>query len=248
MSKHVTRATIQDAVGVIYTQEEADAITASYPEHERDARARGIPMLGSGQIYPVADSDITKRAFEIPAHWAQLASLDFGSTHPTAAARLAWDRDNDVVYVTNTYRASKKPVPVNAAAIKAWGDWLPVAWPKDGDNETAAGPPIKAQYVDAGLKMLDVHAQFEGGGVSVEAGILDILTRMQEGRFKIFAHLEDILDERRMYHRKGGKIVKEYDDLMDAVRYGVMMLRFAVVKPAVIAAMHDEPWSPYDDL
>ena len=56
---------------------------------------------------------------------------------------------------------------------------------------------------------------------------MDMLTRMQTGRFKVFKHLNDWFEEFRLYHRKDGKVVKEYDDLMAATRYGVMMLRNA---------------------
>jgi len=45
--------------------------------------------------------------------------------------------------------------------------------------------------------MMHTHAQFqpehgkESGSVSVEAGLLDMLTRMETGRFKVFRDLED---------------------------------------------------------
>ena len=63
--------------------------------------------------------------------------------------------------------------------------------------------------------------------MSLEAGIQDMLIRMEGGRFKVFRHLNDWWDEFRLYHRKDGKVVKEYDDLMSATRYAVMMLRYA---------------------
>jgi hypothetical protein len=50
---------------------------------------------------------------------------------------------------------------------------------------------------------------------------------MQTGRLKVFSHLADWFDEFRLYHRKDGKVVKEFDDLMAATRYGVMMQRAA---------------------
>jgi Terminase RNaseH-like domain len=50
---------------------------------------------------------------------------------------------------------------------------------------------------------------------------------MQTGRFKIFKHLNQLWNELRLYHRKEGKIVKEDDHLLDAMRYAVMMLRHA---------------------
>ena len=75
--------------------------------------------------------------------------------------------------------------------------------------------------------MLHEHSQFEDGSVSVEAGLMDMLGRMQSGRFKVFAHLNDWWEEFRLYHRKDGKVVKEGDDLMCATRYALMMLRHA---------------------
>jgi hypothetical protein len=38
---------------------------------------------------------------------------------------------------------------------------------------------------------------------------MDMLTRMEAGRFKVFNHLNDWWDEFRLYHRKDGKVVKE---------------------------------------
>ena len=53
---------------------------------------------------------------------------------------------------------------------------------------------------------------------------MDMLTRMQTGRFKVFKELNDWWEEFRLYHRKDGMVVKEGDDLMAATRYAVMML------------------------
>jgi hypothetical protein len=95
-----------------------------------------------------------------------------------------------------------------------------------------AGISLARQYEAQGLDILPIHTQFEpvgreAGSVSVEAGLFDILTRMQTGRFKVFRHLNDWFEEFRLYHRKDGKVFKENDDLMSATRYGIMMLRFA---------------------
>jgi hypothetical protein len=96
-----------------------------------------------------------------------------------------------------------------------------------------AGIALAEQYRRQGLDMLHTHAQFEPepgretGGVSVEAGLMAMLDRMQTGRFKVFGDLADWFEEFRLYHRKDGKVVKIGDDLMSATRYGVMMLRYA---------------------
>lgn len=226
-----------------YTDEERAKIIASYPEHEREARISGIPMLGSGRIFPIAQETITCPAFAIPDHWVVIGGLDFGYDHPTAAAKLAWDRDADVIYVTAVYKRKGSdlaqtglaPTASHAAAVKPWGA-IPWAWPHDGlQHDKGSGEQLAQQYRDQALDMLQdkaTHPAADGeeegtGGNSVEAGITDMLERMQTGRWKVFDHLEDWLAEFRLYHRKDGKIVKEFDDAISASRYAYMMRRFA---------------------
>ncbi|HEY6019152.1 MAG TPA: terminase family protein, partial [Candidatus Paceibacterota bacterium] len=48
---HVTSMTIDDVDH--YTPEQRAAIIASYPAHEREARAKGIPTMGSGRVFPI---------------------------------------------------------------------------------------------------------------------------------------------------------------------------------------------------
>lgn len=223
-------ATIDDAEH--FTAEERQRIIASYPAHERDARTRGIPTMGSGRVFPVADALITIEPRAIPRHWPQIIGLDFGWDHPTAAARIAWDRDNDCIYVTACYRRSEAVPAIHAAAVRSWGEWIPVAWPHDGlQHDKGSGQQLKEQYRAAGLNMLDEQASHEEGGNGVEAGLMDMLERMETGRFKVFSGLNDWFEEFRLYHRKDGKIVKERDDIVSATRYGVMMLRFARTQP-----------------
>lgn len=230
MSRHVTRMTIDDAEH--YTPEERAAIIASYPAHERKARAKGIPILGSGRVFPIDEDDIKIAAFAIPDHWVQIGGIDFGWDHPTAAAKLAWDRDADCIYVTNSYGLREATPVIHAGTLKAWGSWLPWAWPHDGlQHDKGSGEELAQQYRDQGLLMLDERATFENGSNGVEAGIAEMIDRMQTGRWKVFEHLEDWFSEFRLYHRKDGLIVKLNDDRLSASRYAMMMKRFAV-KPS----------------
>jgi len=225
--REVITMTIDDAEH--YTPEERQRIIDSYPPHEREARTKGIPSLGSGRIFPVPEEDITVTPFAIPKHWVQIAGIDFGWDHPTAAACLAWDRDADVIYVTKVYRKREAPVHTHAAALKPWGDWLPWAWPHDGNNDTAAGENLAAQYKGQGLGFLPERATFEDGSNSVEAGLMDMLDRMVTGRWKVFSTCTEWFEEFRLYHRKDGKVVKERDDTLSASRYALMMKRMAKV-------------------
>jgi len=222
--------TIEDAGH--YTPEERERIIASYPEHEREARAKGTPILGSGRIFPIAEEAIKCEPFAIPEYWAQIGGLDFGWDHPTAAAHLAWDRDSDKIYVVNCYRAKEQTPVIHSAALKPWGDWLPWAWPHDAlQHDKGSGEQLASLYSVQGLSMLPERATFDDGTSGVEAGLMDMLERMQTGRLKVFRHLIDWFDEFRLYHRKDGKVVKEFDDIISATRYALMMKRFAETKP-----------------
>lgn len=231
MPRSVTVMTIEDVDH--YSTAQKAQIIASYPAHEREARAKGIPTMGSGRIFPVEESLITVPPMPIPKHWAQINGLDFGWDHPTAAVRLAWDRDADCVYVTACYRRREAVPAIHAAAIKAWGEWIPCAWPHDGlQHDKGSGDQLAEQYRKHGLNMLPDKAEHAEGGNGVEAGLMAMLERMETGRFKVFAGLNDWFEEFRLYHRLDGKVVKERDDLMSATRYGVMMLRKATVNKA----------------
>jgi phage terminase large subunit-like protein len=111
--------TIDDAEH--YTQEQRTKIIAGYPDHEREARAKGIPQLGSGRIFPIAESDITTDARIFPREFARIRGLDFGWDHPFACVELAHDRDNDVIYVTRAIRMREQTPVLHSAAVRAWG-------------------------------------------------------------------------------------------------------------------------------
>ena len=208
----------------------------------RDARSKGIPVLGEGVVFPIDDEKILCDPFAIPEFWPRICGLDFGWDHPTAAVWLAFDPDNDVIYLTDCYAESEASIPVHAASIKARGDWIPVAWPHDGlQHDKGSGIQLSEQYRAQCVNMLYEHARFDELGeddeskvsrTSVEAGLHEMLTRMETGRWKVFRHLDGWMAEKRIYRREKGKVVKIGDDRISASRYGMMMRRFATPKPA----------------
>ncbi|MDG4895210.1 terminase family protein [Mesorhizobium sp. WSM4976] len=78
MSRHVTFMTINDAGH--YSPQQRAEIIAAYPEHEREARAKGIPVLGSGRIFPVAEELIACEPFKLPRWWPRIGALDSAGT------------------------------------------------------------------------------------------------------------------------------------------------------------------------
>lgn len=225
---HVTTMTIDDAEH--YTKEQRDSIVASYPAHEREARTKGIPILGSGRIFPIVEESIAEDRIEIPRHWPRIVGLDLGWDHPAAAVWMAWDRDTDCVHIYDCWRERNTTPLIQGPIIRSRGAWIPVAWPHDALQHDKGGSAeqLAQQYRDAGVNMLPERSTFEDGKTSgVEAGLMLMLERMETGRIKVAKHLNDWWEEFRLYHRKDGKVVKERDDLMSATRYGMMMLRAA---------------------
>lgn len=229
--RKLVQMTIDDAEHI--PASERAKIIAGWPAHEREARARGIPMLGSGRIFQFSDDAIMEPALtHIPAYWAKLWCIDFGISHPFAAALLVIDRDNDVIHLHHTIRMSDALPIMHAMPMKAIGKAVPVAWPQDGTaREKGTGESLAKQYQRAGLLMLPHHARWEDGGVSTEAAILEMQERMATGRFKVANHLADFFEEFHLYHRKDGVIQKINDDILSAIQKGVMMKRYGRAVP-----------------
>lgn len=217
-----------------YTPEQRAAIIAGYPLHEREARANGIPLFGSGKVFPVAEETITVEPFNVPSIWPCVGGMDFGWDHPTAAVKIAWDRDNDTLYVVGIHRMREATPLMFAEGVKPWGTWLPWAWPHDGlQHEKGSGVELAELYRKQGMNMLPKPASFSDEKLVnyTEDGVIGMLDMMQAGRFKVMSHLTEWFEEYRTYHRKLGLIVKKRDDLMSATRMAYMQRRSAIVKP-----------------
>lgn len=228
--RHAITMTIEDAEHI--SREEKDRLIASWPAHEREARAKGVPMLGSGRIFTAPEDSVTEEAIQhVPLHWFKLWGVDFGIDHPFGAVLVLWDKDPDVIHVHHAYRV-KDALPIqHADAIKRAAAAAPVAWPVDGNVRRDDGKPMADHYKRHGAKMLPSHATWPDGSVSTEAGILEIDEREKGGRIKYANTLTDLLEERRLYHRKDGQIVKIKDDLLSALRVAIMMKRSAKQVP-----------------
>lgn len=236
MSRHVVTATWDDAPHL--TPEMRESLWASIPPYQRDARAKGIPQLGSGAIYQVSEDDVTVKDFEVPEHWPKGWALDTGWDN-TAAVWGAHDRESDTVYVTSHYKRGQAEPPIHAEAIRARGTWM-----------CGVGDAAAINLYD-GRQFIDIYRQLgldiDLPDKAVEAGIQKVWERLSAGRLKVFASCMGWFEEYRLYRRDDkGKIVKSNDHLMDATRYLVVsgLARFKVKpvvryhEPAVASSAH----------
>lgn len=212
--------------------EEKQRIIERYLPHEREARARGIPAMGSGRVFLASEESISESPIEyIPAYWTKLWGVDFGIGHPFAAVLILWDKDNDCIHVHATIRISDALPLQHWAAMKPIGAGVPVAWPMDGTHRRDDGKPLSDHYKRCGAQMLAEHATWERGGVSTEAGILEMDERFKTGKLKIARQLSNFFEEYRFYHRKDGKINPVNNDILDALRVALMCKRYAKMVP-----------------
>lgn len=227
MTRYVVQAGWDD---VPHLSAEAQAeLARSYPPHERDARMRGIPQLGSGAIYPVPESELIAEPMLPPNHWRHVYALDVGWNR-TAALWCALDPASGVLYCySEHYRGNAEP-PLHAEAIKARGTWIPgVIDPAARGRSQADGQSLMSHYQRLGLKLIAADNR-------VEAGLYEVWERLSTGRIRVARNLENFWGEYRLYRRDDkGRVVKERDHLMDCLRYAVMSgLAIAIPKPTAL--------------
>jgi hypothetical protein len=224
-----------DDVPHLSAEAKADLLK-SYPPYQRDARTKGVPQLGSGAIYPVPETEIVCDPFSIPAYWPMGYAMDVGWNR-TAGILGALDRDHDVLYLTAEHYRSHAEPSIHAAAIRAWGEWLPgVIDPSARGRGQADGQKLFDMYRDLGLMISPADN-------AREAGIFEVWQRLSTGRLRVFRTLQNWLAEYRLYRRdEKGQVVKEGDHLMDATRYLVVSgLAVMMVDPDYLKAIGRKP-------
>ncbi|GAC1407311.1 MAG: terminase large subunit [Candidatus Velthaea sp.] len=223
--KNVTTATWDDVPHL--SKARKAQLIASTPPWQRDARTNGIPQLGVGAIYPIAESDIVVADFEIPKHWPRAFGMDVG-WKKTAAIHFALNRDSGTIYLYREYyRGQAEPV-VHAAGIQAPGAWIPgVIDPACMGSGQIDGRNLMEMYAELGLDL-------EPAINAVESGIYEVWEMLSNGKLKVFASCKNWISEFRKYHRdEKGKIVKADDHLLDATRYGIVSGRQRMKAPPV---------------
>lgn len=220
---------------------------ASLKYSERQARMYGIPAMGAGMVYPVPDEElIGELPRDLPDYRLKwLNGMDFGrGEHPTAVVFGAYDTSTGVLYLYDAFETVEKSVAENASLIKRRGSWIPTAFPHDllkdtgvgsGKSRSGSGHRYKDWYEEEGVTMTPEHAQLllSNGkkSASVENGLIEVRRMMTEGRLKVSRSMSAWFDEKNIYrYDDNGKPIKKRDHMMDATRYLVVMLRYAITK------------------
>jgi phage terminase large subunit-like protein len=205
------------------TDDEVNRRLAAAPAHERKARETGMPYVGSGLIYPVAEDQFVVPPCKLPDHCRKAFGLDDG-WHATAVVWGAYDEDTDILYIYSEYKEGELPVDVHATRIRARGTWIPGVG--DSSARDRDGKQIITKYRESGIRL---RLPNKASG-SVGAGIEAVLERLTTGRLKVFSTCIKLIEEMRKYRRETretafsehSEIVKKDDHLCDALRYLVV--------------------------
>ncbi len=193
-------------------------LRATLRPYELEAKEKGIPLVGIGKIYQVMDDEFLIDPIEIKEHWHCVFGMDVGFFAPTAVTFLAWDKDNDIIYVYKEYSVSERTAAQHASTLFMMGcDWIPgVCDPAVNQGSQRDGARLIDDYANAGLKL-------EKASYAKELAVDTVLERIRTGRFKVFNTCVKFMKEWREYSRdENGKIMKGRDHLMNALEFAIL--------------------------
>lgn len=216
------------------SEERKEATLASTPPHMRPTIMKGIPSIGSGAVYPIPLEDVVLKPEDvkpIPAFWKRIYGMDVAQGRgTTAAVFLAYDSDNDIVYVTGEHYVKDQPPEVHAARINAVAkNWMPGVIDPASHQQDRHGVELYRQYNQLGLRLREANN-------SRADGIQKVWSRLASGRLKFYPNTPNLQNEYILYrYDDDNRPIKENDHALDALRYAIMELHRAQPLPQSVA-------------
>lgn len=233
--RYLTRMEIWEAEHL--TKRQIDRFVASIPPHQRDARLRGVPVLGGGMVWPATREQLFVDWFDITGRedLKIICGLDHGHVNSYFAAVWLLEDAEKTIYVYDAEKIRGEGLVVNAQKIlerdNRFGLSVPVAWPRDMKIEHVSKHVPVEDYRKAGMNMLNEPAHFEDErAYCVEDGLELVRRKIMDGKFKVVKspRTNIWMKEWELFaYDEEGEVVKtksQQNDLMDATRYGVVML------------------------
>ena len=231
----LVRYTWDDVPFSMLPEQSRRVLQEQWPEYELDCRIRGIPMAGQGRVFAVrlrGFCTYDPNKIDIKDHWPRIMGIDPGrSPDPTAMVWVAWDRDEDIMYLYDSHEAYNQTPIEYAPFIMARGKEMPISWPRDAKRKgytevDSLADELRYKYQ---LKMLsEPFTNPDGSTIGIDYGLQFMLTRMRQGKLKISHNLEALLIEMENYHVERlstGKLeFRGKCHLIDAARYGCLAI------------------------
>ena len=221
------------------SEEDKGIISKGFAAYERDARYYGVPIAGFGRVIPYQEDDIifNHRETRIDPTWIHLIGLDIGHGHggdPTVAVMVAWNEENDIIYVTDEKSADTPTLMDIARTIWAVNPNVPVAWPNDLNKRFVNSATLpRDDMLEFGVNLLPQSfknpANEDGKKTDwnhIGPGVHEINARFADGKLMISDNCPILLKQisQWQYDDKGAIPTNQHDDAIDAFRYAVMTI------------------------
>lgn len=243
--RYVANVTWDDVPHI--TEKKKNEAESKYSESEYLARSRGIPGLGAGLIWPVAQDTYnikpTQDLFYLIERLPRAYAMDVAYTSGiTAALWGAYDELNDTLYIYDEYYTKGASVADHVSAIKSKGGvWMSGVVDPSSQRKVSQHDHrrILEMYNQEGLYLSTANN-------AVFAGIESTYARFLSGRLKVVGmRCPNLMREIRLYRRdEKGEIVKKDDHACDCLRYMVMSgISACMMKPEEEDKDYDSPWN-----
>lgn len=207
------------------------------PTNMHDTIMWGKPLLGGGLVFPIEPEDYWYDPDEklIDENWTHLIGTDFsyGGKDAAVVVMMAWDKENDVVYLTDLWKGKPEDERDFARQIFRIDPNLPVAFPPDGGRTTGLEGVTNyaARLEDRGVNLLpkpfinppDIRGKRNN---KIEPGLFEMRARMNKKKFLVSKACREFFDEaiEYKYGPDGKPKPRQEDHVMDASRYCIQSL------------------------
>lgn len=254
----VNRMYAEDTTGKLYlqsismddaphlTEEDIRELLSGIPECQHDMRRHGLPILGSGAVFPVENSSIECDSVDIQPHWRVIAGVDWGgNVDPTTIVFAAFDPDEGIYYVYDEVLLDgnfgelndRSPESV-ARAIRSRHTYnIPVILPHDSglkSNEQGRGQQLIRTGInvygepfknpqDIMFDLVKIGARKPSYN-AIEPGLEEMRRLMKHNKIKVSRHCSNWFREKNSYFYNEGKPVDKDNHFIDASRYAILSL------------------------
>jgi len=210
------------------------------------ARMEGLPVAGSGRVYPFRDDQVIVPMPKIDNSWRRAYGLDPG-WNANAAIWVAEDPYTNIKYIYSEYQEGQKIDEIHAAAIRARGDWIPGAIDPHGARHRRDDGTDKITY----FRSLRLNIVSANGDPTVTRSM--IRGMLEVGSLKIVETCTQLIDDLHNYvydEDNPDKVAdKQSDHRPDAMAYVILKFNQIAIAPVdVISGLIDKnSQDVYDD-
>lgn len=211
------------------SEEDKKLQIAGLGPHEIESRKFGRPSIGTGKVYQFDEDEYTVPDFSIHPRWRTIGGLDVGISHPTCAVKLSIDDESGVGYIHKEYIRSGETSVYHAYSLKDW------------PCRFAIDPNSRQRAISTGDSPYSIFQDIMGDDRLIVAdnrvnyGISLMRAKIASEQLFIFESCVNTLKQMRLYRfKENGDILKQEDDLMDALRYCVTAWDKAVAPPEML--------------